>query len=1007
MSDSPAPIGMTESAHTVPQIQATFFGVRDKVAFLVASVVTFAVYCYTLAPSVTLEYSGEFLTAAHSLGVPHPPGYPIWIILAWMWQRIIPFGNIAWRVNLMSSFFGALAVGLTALLVSKSGRVMASRCGFLQRIGNEVVINLIVMAGSVSAALILAFSPVMWSQSVITEVYALDAFFLMATLTLLYRWSFETERRWRLYVAAFLWGVSLTNHQTLVLLTVAFPAFLWFADRKLGRDVLAPILTVIVLGVLKMIVTPGSLFKQGTFSAAWILAHGIGAGVWLYVLCKEGPGLMQMWRRALAVYAAVALGMSLYAYVPLSSATNPPINWGHARTPAAFLHHVTTGQYEKVRTERTPLHLWGQINMFFDDLKSQFTIVYALIALVALFFYRDLAREDRHWLGFLLMAFLFLGLDFMFFSNPTFEKRKQFADFVSFLPCHCLYALWIGYGLILGCGNLLSEKPALRKAGIPIAVLVFALPLVPFTINWADNEQRGHDFGYQFGYLTFKPGGDYPDMDKDAILFGGTDQGRFVPTYMIFVESQVSPRARTQMTKYSESGAFDRRDVSIITQSALADARYMESLRDHYGADRPDPQNPDTLKNRPGWQRTVFHAAWRHLGRDQTYPKGPIWIPGAADLELAIREYIDELRTRQPLPGEGVKIENGRVSLQGVASVMAVNGYVAKAIFDHNNDQHAFYVEESYDMPWMYPYLEPYGVILKINKDPIPRITPEIIARDRAYWDTLFEELRNNPRFHRDDVAQKTFSKLRSSIGALYAYRRLTAEAEYAYQQAIALCPDSPEGNFRLAQLYVEMGRFDDGLAVLEEYRKHDRYNARIPDAIDTIQRLKRQSGEQQELEKQYAAQPGDLPMALQLIDAYAKHQRADAMDTIVTSLFSRTDLSAETFLRIAQAYLSLGRLDRATELLTVMAQRYPQNQSGWYNLAVVECARKNCDEAVAALEHALSLDRADHPILDSARHDPRLDSCRQHPRFQQLMGQPPQSPPASVVLPNGITISH
>jgi len=273
-----------------------------------------------------------------------------------------------------------------------------------------------------------------------------------------------------------------------------------------------------------------------------------------------------------------------------------------------------SGQYEKVHPERTPLQLWGQINMFFDDLKSQFTIVYALIALVALFFYRDLAREDRNWMLFLLLTFLFVGLDFIFLSNPPFDRQKQFTDHVSFLPCHCVYALWIGYGMILGCGHLFSEKPAFRGAWAPIAALIFALPIAPLIVNWADNEQRGHDFGYEFGYRTFKPGGDYPDMDKDAVLFGGTDQGRFVPTYMIFVESQASPSARTKMAKYPESGEFDRRDVYIITQNALADRKYVESIRDHYGVGRPDPRHPETMSDRPGWQRMLLAFAWEHLG---------------------------------------------------------------------------------------------------------------------------------------------------------------------------------------------------------------------------------------------------------------------------------------------------------------------------------------------------------------------------------------------------------
>jgi tetratricopeptide (TPR) repeat protein len=1007
MSDSPAPIETTESATTVPPAHGPVFGVSDKIAFGVASVVAFVVYCSTLAPSVTFEYSGELLTAAHSLGVPHPPGYPIWTILAWIWQWIIPFGNIAWRVNLMSSFFGALTVGLTALLISSSGRAMAARCGFMQRIGDERLVHLIVLASSGSAALMLGFSPVMWSQSVITEVYTLNACFLMATLALLYRWSFETERHGRLYLAAFLWGMSLTNHQTLVLLAVAFPMFVWFADRKLGRDVLAPVLAVIVLGVLKLIVTPHSLFKQGTFSAAWIFAHGIGAGVWLYYLWKEGPAFMRLWRPVLTIYGAVILGMSLYAYVPFASATNPPANWGDTRTLAAFVHHIATGQYERVHPERTPLQLWSQVNVFFDDLKSQFTIVYALIALVALFFYRDLAREDRHWLLFLLIAFLFLGLEFIYFSNQTFDKQKQFTDRVSFLPCHCLYTLWIGYGLILGCGHLVSEKPALRAAGVPISLLIFVLPIAPLIMNWATNEERGHDFGYQFGYLMFTPGGNYPALDNDAILFGGTDQGLFVPTYMIFVESQVPPRAKTTMAKYPGSGGFDRRDVYIITQNALADERYTASIRDRYGAGRPDPGNPDTLKDRSTFQRALLDFAWQHLGRDRAYPREPIWTPGDDDLQAAIRKYIDELRMRQPTPGEEVKIENGHVSLQGIASVMAVNDYVAWAIFDHNKGQHAFYVEESYAIPWMYPYMEPYGIILKVNKDPIPGITSEMIARDTTYWNALVEELHTNPYFLHDDVAQETFSKSRAAIGGLYAFRHLMAEAEHAYQQAIALCPAGPEGNLRLAQFYVELGKFDDGITVLREYRKHDLYNARIPEAINAIQKLKLQSGEQQDLEQQHAAQPDSLPIALQLIDSYAKHRRVDVMDAVVASVLPRSDLTAEAFLQIAQDYITLGRLDRTVEVLTAMTQRYPQNQIAWYNLAVVESARKNCAEAVEALRHAVSVGDGRQRVFDTLQHDPRLDNCRQSPQFQQFLAQPSALPPAPVTLPGGITISH
>src|SRR5438094_49883 len=226
-----------------------------------------------------------------------------------------------------------------------------------------------------------------------------------------------------------------------------------------------------------MIIQRDSMFHEGTFSAAVLLAVGIGSAVWLYFLWKEGPGLMRHWPQVLAVYFAVILGLSLYSYLILSSSTNPPMNWGHCSQLEGFKHHFTRGQYEKVHTDRSLLTLWGQLNMFFDDLQGQFNIVYALLALLALFVYRDLGDNDRNWLKFLLVGFVFLGIGFIFLSNPTFERQKQFTDRVFFLPCHCLYALWIGYGLMLGLGYAFTVRPAWQAAVVPVAAAVVLLPV--------------------------------------------------------------------------------------------------------------------------------------------------------------------------------------------------------------------------------------------------------------------------------------------------------------------------------------------------------------------------------------------------------------------------------------------------------------------------------------------------------------------------------------------------
>ena len=131
---------------------------------------------------------------------------------------------------------------------------------------------------------------------------------------------------------------------------------------------------------------------------------------------------------------------------------------------------------------------------------------------------------------------------------------------------------------------------------------------------------------------------------------------------------------------------------------------------------------------------------------------------------------------------------------------MSINALLAKIIFDQNPD-HEFYLEESFPLDWMKPHLTPHGTILKLNREPVTEITQEMVEKDHAFWrkyserltgdwmdyDTPFEDLLNfalktyaerdlsdfqgNPKFFRDKQAQKSFSKLRSSIAGIYDWR--------------------------------------------------------------------------------------------------------------------------------------------------------------------------------------------------------------------------------------------
>ena len=96
-------------------LTGAFFRRIDWWAFWIVSLVTLAVYVHTLAPTVTLEDSGELAVASDYLGVPHPPGYPIWTLITWFFQWIFPWvtynghPNPAWSVGLASAVAGVTA----------------------------------------------------------------------------------------------------------------------------------------------------------------------------------------------------------------------------------------------------------------------------------------------------------------------------------------------------------------------------------------------------------------------------------------------------------------------------------------------------------------------------------------------------------------------------------------------------------------------------------------------------------------------------------------------------------------------------------------------------------------------------------------------------------------------------------------------------------------------------------------------------------------------------------
>jgi tetratricopeptide (TPR) repeat protein len=278
-------------------------------------------YAWTLAPTVTLVDSGELTVAVHSLGVAHPPGFPLYLLLAHI-ASLIPLGNPALRVNFASAFFGALAASMVCLAIveilqtprdprggsRESGGLKkkhSPKAGKMVRAELPVSWEVWSVLPAFLGGLLFCVSRTLWAYATLTEVYTLNIFLITLIIYCMLRWrrllllqryypsarnqSEKAHDDFWLNAGALTFGLALGVHHVTVALLL--PAF----------------------GVL-VLATEGWKFLAG--GRLWIAA-------------------------------AYALGGTfVYLYLPIASARAPVMNWGDPQTLQRFIAHVTGWQYQ-------------------------------------------------------------------------------------------------------------------------------------------------------------------------------------------------------------------------------------------------------------------------------------------------------------------------------------------------------------------------------------------------------------------------------------------------------------------------------------------------------------------------------------------------------------------------------------------------------------------------------------------------------------------------------------
>jgi tetratricopeptide (TPR) repeat protein len=1093
LSTIAGPVLPDRSHALLPASRPERFQRSDFIAAALVFFITLGVYIATLSPTVTLEDSGELITGAAQFGVPHPPGYPLWTMSGFLFSHLIPFGNVAWRVNLQSAFFGAAANAVLTLLVCHSGRWLLQRWtdAPVQPLARRFSFYAGMLAG-----LVLGFSDIMWGQGVIAEVYTLNGLFVNLVLLFFYFWILEPRKTHRLVIAVFIFALGLTNHHTLIqmipaillaaalvragkfwsvflavnLFSLSILVYLsWLSgDNELHHisEVMARLIFIetavvsffylrefrwrgFVTGALLaaaffafghyflsgtesdtrrfgiaqasgMTETAHRAFPQGDKGApsdqtikptsakerlmtesphfwqwgsylhpGWMQIT-TGSGVLILLLGVVAVGLLFTStldrRMIIGVFAAGWVGLVPYGYESFASGTCPPMNLSVASTRDGFYYSVTRLQYpmslpnlikdtigkatgavrpnavHDVGLENSNYghRLWLTLYYYGDNLQDNFTVPLIFLTLVILLYLRRCDWRQMSWFLFLATAWFTLGFMLHLISPPEafdFQNNLQYKVFN--LQSHCIFVILLGYGALAAMTYLNEMIPEVtgRVGALGLGIPALCLSLLPLWSNFDDSNQAGHWFGYDFGADILR------NMDRNAVYYGGSDFGRFVPTYMVFVESQ-------QPDRWKRDPAFDRRDVTVITQNALCDSHYSQYIRQQY-----DP------RFRPAPQQYTAFEKW--LGRDKAYPQIPVVCLSQQEVSACWEEY----RNRPDVAARIKSGETDRFGLRpGTNDIFEINAIAAQRIFEKNKQGHTFYLEQSVPMEWTYPYMLPDGLIFKLSPAKLAALPAAAIAADHQFWDVYSAKLLADPRFRIDDDATITFGKLAMNHADLYHWRKLPKDEEYFLKLSNRLSPQLQETVMRLNDLYLSQQRYDEALALMKQAELDDPRNEDYADLLDDVVRRQGWAAREKKLRDDLVKSPEDISLNLQLARLSQEEGKFPEVESRLRAAAALTNWTHNDMADVVQYYVNQAHNPSAAiAFLETRAKIEPTESKLVYSLAALEASIGRADDALKNLAQAARATDGTNALL-SAAIDSRFAPIQQDPRFQAMI---------------------
>ena len=653
----------------------------------IATAAVWALYAFTLAPTTAFWDASEYIATAHMMGIPHPPGNPLFVVLARAWELLLaPFGlSVAVRINLFSATMSALAHGFWFLLVYR----------ILSDFSASRVFRLV---GASAAVLVSASAFTVWNQSNVNEkVYTVS----LLTIALL-SWL------------AFLWRDHLGEGKddNLILLMIFILAL--SVGNHLMAFLAAPALVVFIL-----LVEPRTLANWKLYAFGVVVAV-IGLSVHLYlplraaldpVINEADPSTMQALMES--------LGRKQYDKPSMFvNPTDPRLPRDIGLFVLQIVNYLQYFDWQWARSIAGTIPVFGGVR----------PIVTVLFGLLGVYGAINHWRRDRISFAYFATLLATLSLGLVFYLNfkygysiaveqyPNREMHEVRERDYFFIVSFSLWGLWAGIGIAAlwqRMAQRFGDAAEPTRNALLRASPLLAIALIPLVLNWSwasrRNDYAARDWAYNL-LMSVEPYG---------VLFTNGDNDTFPLWYLQEVEGI-------------------RRDVTVIVMSYLNTPWYAKQLRDLTTPCAPgqdpasDPtriicQRPFDPERAPPFYRGAMVRA------DQPAPQQPDSVPPGqrppTESILPITDaQIDEVAGTAPyLVQQPQAFSAGRIqsTLRAGSVVLPADVFMAFIINNSLGDRPIYFASttQAYEVLSLKPFLVRQGVALKLHDGP-PQADP-------------------------------------------------------------------------------------------------------------------------------------------------------------------------------------------------------------------------------------------------------------------------------------------